>query len=108
MEELCEEIFVDVRRWREAKEPYKGASTVTKDLLKHWASRERFRRLFFRQREAVETIIYLHEMLIPGPQRSTGFGDFKLTDTDVKQLLRGERPDFSKRVLIVNAELSLR
>src|SRR3954467_15740861 len=41
----------DVRRWREAD--YRGASNVTKELLRHWASPKRPRRLFFCQREAV-------------------------------------------------------
>jgi type III restriction enzyme len=87
----------DVKRWREAKESYKGASTVTKDLLRHWASKDRQPwRLFFCQREAVETIIYLHEMLIPGRWKSTGFTNLALTDADVKQLLAGVRPDFYK------------
>src|SRR5271157_5737525 len=29
----------DVRRWREAD--YRGASTVTQELLRHWSSKER-------------------------------------------------------------------
>ena len=49
----------DVRRWREAD--YRGASNVTKALLQHWARENRPRRLFFCQREAVETVIYLTE-----------------------------------------------
>jgi type III restriction enzyme len=91
---LVNALRSDLRRWRDAK--YRGASNVTKDLLSHWASQDRFRRLFFCQREAVETIIYLNEMLIPGRWKSTGFTNLKLTDLDVKQLLRGERPDFYK------------
>src|SRR5215813_8521543 len=59
----------DVRRWRDAD--YRGASNVTKELLNHWRSKERHGwRLFFCQREAVETIIYLQEMLIPGRWKS--------------------------------------
>jgi type III restriction enzyme len=41
----------DVRRWREAG--YRGASHVTRELLQHWARRDRHCRLFFCQREAV-------------------------------------------------------
>jgi type III restriction enzyme len=82
----------DVKRWREAN--YRGASTVTRDLLKHWASKDRFRRLFFCQREAVETIIYLAELRIPGRSQRTGFSKFELEDKDIAQLLRGERPGF--------------
>ena len=56
----------DVRRWREAD--YRGATLATRELLRHWASADRDRRLFFCQREAVETIIYLAEMRFPaGP-----------------------------------------
>ena|SRR2546423_7515054 len=47
----------DVRRWRDSG--YRGASSVTRDLLLHWASKERGRKLFFCQLEAAETIIYL-------------------------------------------------
>src|SRR6188768_777306 len=54
----------DVKRWRKAE--YRGASSVTRDLLRHWARDDRGRRLFFCQREAVETIIYLQELRIPG------------------------------------------
>ena len=61
----------DVRRWREAD--YRGASSVTKDLLRHWANKDYDRRLFFCQREAVETIIYLAELRIPGKSSRTGF-----------------------------------
>lgn len=82
----------DVRRWRESG--YRGASSVTRDLLNHWASKERFRRLFFCQREAVETIIYLNELRIPERSTRTGFTKFFLSDLDVRQLLRGEKPAF--------------
>src|SRR5262245_24841865 len=42
----------DVRRWRDAG--YRGASNVTKELLRWWANPKRGRRLFFCQREAAE------------------------------------------------------
>ena len=51
----------DVRRWRESS--YENASQVTKQLLGHWSRLDRARRLFFCQIEAVETIIYLREIL---------------------------------------------
>ncbi len=82
----------DVERWRDAD--YRGASTVTKDLLRHWVSKDRGRRLFFCQREAVETIIYLTELRIVGKSSRTGFQKFSLMEEDLKQLLRGERPNF--------------
>jgi type III restriction enzyme len=55
------EIRQRVRRWRE--EGYPGVTAVTRRLLEHWNAEppEREQRLFFCQREAVETIIWLHE-----------------------------------------------
>ena len=54
----------DVRRWRERE--WQGASETTKTLLRHWSREDRARRLFFCQIEAVETVIYLREMLAQG------------------------------------------
>ena len=39
---------------------------TTKKLLRHWWREDRSRRLFFCQVEAVETIIYLQEILAQG------------------------------------------
>ena len=52
---LVNRLRDDVRRWREAD--YRGGSTATKELLRHWAHEDRAKRLFFCQCEAVETII---------------------------------------------------
>lgn len=82
----------DVKRWRNAE--YRGASNVTRDLLRHWASKDRGRRLFFCQREAVETIIYLQELRIPGKSSRTLFKSFDLSDEDLKRLLAGQKPSF--------------
>ena len=81
----------DVRRWREAD--YRGASTVTRDLLRHWSRTDRARRLFFCQREAVETIIYLAEMRNTGKTATLRFKP-GLSDEDLSRLIRGERPSF--------------
>ena len=54
----------DVRRWRESG--WENASETTKKLLRHWWREDRVRRLFFCQVEAVETIIYLQEILALG------------------------------------------
>lgn len=89
---LVNRLRADVARWRKAE--YRGASQVTKDLLLHWTSPDRVRRLFFCQREAVETIIYLLELAIPGRLRSTGFQQFGVDATDLDRLLRGEKPGF--------------
>ncbi|MEX2138347.1 MAG: hypothetical protein WD894_03750 [Pirellulales bacterium] len=82
----------DVRRWRESG--YRGATPVTRELLQHWARPDLKRRLFFCQREAVETVIYLAELRISGKSRRTGFHKFALSDMDLEKLLRGERPAF--------------
>jgi type III restriction enzyme len=81
----------DVRRWRHSG--YPGASIVTRDLLHHWARPDRSRRLFFCQREAVETIIYLLEIRFAG--RVGMQARPKLTKEDLDRLLKGERPAFS-------------
>ncbi len=54
----------DVRRWRKAGWP--NTSQTTKKLLRHWWRKDRPRRLFFCQLEAVETILYLREILAVG------------------------------------------
>lgn len=82
----------DVRRWRESD--YRGAEQVTRELLRHWSSTNMRRRLFFCQREAVETIIYLAEIRIPGRTSRTGFQKFSLTDDDLQKLLTGKPPSF--------------
>lgn len=63
----------DVARWRESQ--YEGVTPITRELLRFWASPERSRRLFFCQREAVETVIYLAEILRSGkrPRFKTQF-----------------------------------
>lgn len=55
---LVNEIRGRVRAWRERR--YPGVTPTTRDLLDHW-NREDRRPLFFCQREAVETIIWLTE-----------------------------------------------
>lgn len=77
----------DVRRWRQSN--YEGATPVTKQLLTHWNRTDRARRLFFCQREAVETVIYLSEILASGRKpRWTP----KLSIDDYKRVMGGIRP----------------
>jgi type III restriction enzyme len=79
----------DVRRWREAG--YPNATRITRELLQHWWREDRPRRLFFCQLEAVETIIYLNEILASGkrlPWRP------RLDSEDHRQLLEGHEPSF--------------
>lgn len=61
---IVNQIREDVARWRESQ--YEGTTPITKDLLRHWTSPDRKRRLFFCQTEAVETVIYLAEILRSG------------------------------------------
>ena len=90
---LVNALREDIRVWRKAG--YPGATNVTRDLLRHWASADRARRLFFCQIEAVETIIYLQEIRFPG---KVGIrGNPKLSKEDLNRLLAGERPSFSKQ-----------
>jgi len=84
----------DVERLRE--HDYAAWPKVTRELLQHWARADRFRRLFFCQREAVETILYLFEFRIwkTKPLR------FKpaLSDSDLALLLAGQRPSFTAAI----------
>lgn len=77
----------DVRRWRALD--WENASETTKKLLRHWWREDRGRRLFFCQVEAVETIIYLREILAFGKKpRWTP----KLTLEDFNTLSQGRNP----------------
>ena len=88
---LVNHLRAEVKRWRK---DYRGASRVTKELLRHWARSDRARRLFFCQREAVETMIYLAEIRLAGRSRSTGFKRFEVSDEDLQRMLAGKRPAF--------------
>lgn len=71
---LVNRLRADVKRWRDSG--YRGASNVTRELLTDWTRPDRPRRLFFCQQEAVETLIYLAELRLPGkiqPDRIQGF-----------------------------------
>jgi len=64
--ELVNTIRQRVKEWREGG--YRGVTGVTERLLQHWNSPDRERKLFFCQREAVETIIYLTEIMPKNPK----------------------------------------
>lgn len=84
---LVNALREDVRRWRESG--WENASETTKKLLRHWSREDRGRRLFFCQIEAVETIIYLREILASGKRpRWTP----KLTLADFSALSQGRNP----------------
>ena len=78
---VVNKLRADVKRWRDSK--YERATPVTKELLRHWAREDLPRRLFFCQREAVETIIYLVEIL---QCRGTRFNP-QFTDKDLAKLV---------------------
>ncbi|MDW7727518.1 MAG: DEAD/DEAH box helicase family protein [Candidatus Methanoperedens sp.] len=68
---LVHDLRIRVKEWRDNN--YKGASETSKALLKHWFETEHLMpshdgamvsfRYYFAQREAVETIIYLHDVI---------------------------------------------
>lgn len=90
---LVNKLREDVRRWRDSG--HRGASAVTQELLAWWSRADKARRLFFCQREAVETAIYLLELRIPGRSSRTGFKKFEVSDEDIRRLLKGEKPDWT-------------
>lgn len=59
--DLVNDLRTRVGHWR--ADDYAGASQITKDLFAHWFDNERESglRLFFAQREAIETIVFLAE-----------------------------------------------
>jgi len=85
-------LRVDIKRWRESG--YRGATAVTKDLLAWWMREDHARRLFFCQREAVETIIYLLELAIPNRLAATQYKNFEVDAGNIELLLKGEKPTF--------------
>jgi type III restriction enzyme len=56
---LVNKLRQRVKEWR--SQNYPGVTRTTLDLLTHWNRPDREQRLFFAQREAVETIIFLTE-----------------------------------------------
>jgi type III restriction enzyme len=59
---LVNEIRTHVDQWRELPPSQWGVTPETQRLLLHWRDPDRERKLFFCQREAVETLIYLTEV----------------------------------------------
>ncbi len=85
--ELVNKLRTDVKRWRESN--WEGATNVTKDLLRHWWRKDRVRRFFFCQLEAVETVIFLNEIRGFRSDGSRGNPRWKpsFTDTDFDKLI---------------------
>ena len=88
--ELVNGLRTDVAQWR--KSDYRGASRVTRELLAWWKRGDRPRPMFFCQIEAVETLIYLLELAIPGRLASTRYRNFAVDQALVSTLLAGEKP----------------
>jgi type III restriction enzyme len=84
---LVNALREDVKRWRAAGWP--GATPTTKTLLRHWTRPDRARRLFYCQIEAVETVIYLRELLAQG--RKPGWNP-QLSLDDHQALMEGRNP----------------
>ncbi len=59
---LVNEIRKHVDQWRELPPGQWGVTPETQRLLLHWRDHDRERKLFFCQREAVETLIWLTEV----------------------------------------------
>ena len=87
---LVNALRADVKRWRESHWP--GAAETTKRLLSHWWRSDRARRLFFCQVEAVETVVYLRELLARGrkPRWNPQLG---LADFEALSRGRNPRPE---------------
>lgn len=85
---VVNQLRKDVKWWRE--NGYPNASSITKHLLAYWTNSARARRLFFCQREAVETIIYLAEVRFPKQPERVGGRKCNLSKADLQKLLAGE------------------
>jgi type III restriction enzyme len=59
---LVNEIRKHVDQWRDLPPGQWGVTPETQRLLLHWRDSDRERKLFFCQREAVETLIWLTEV----------------------------------------------
>ena len=84
---LVNALREDVRRWRE--NGYENASPVTRQLLGHWRRADRPRPLFYCQLEAVETILYIRELLAQGRARR---GKARVSVDDYRTLAQGRNP----------------
>lgn len=89
---LVNALRQDVAKWRASG--YENATVTTKKLLAHWHDKNRPRRFFFCQLEAVETIIYLREILASGrkPRWNTVVSpdDYKSLTKGILQELSGK------------------
>ena len=82
--ELVNTIRGRVKDWRERG--YPGVTPITRQLLNHWNNPERERKLFFCQREAAETLIWLVEA---SPAEKQGLAIPKDQPNDPDSLAKG-------------------
>ena len=85
--ELVNEIRQRVANWR--RNSYPGVTPITRQLLHHWSKPDRERLLFFCQREAAETMIWLIET---GGAEKQGISIPRDEPSDPDSLARGYKP----------------
>lgn len=116
-----------VKDWR--RRGYPGISPITRQLLNHWNNPERERKLFFCQREAAETFIFLVEaspaekqgLTIPKDNGLTRYASKMATGSGktvvmamviawqvLNKLANPQDPRFSDAVLIVCPNLTIK
>ena len=82
---LVNRIRREVGRWR--AEQYPQTTRITRELLNHWFIGERDTRLFFAQREAIETAIWLNEVA-----EKSNSGNFILRQLEQAQSIQESLP----------------
>lgn len=90
--ELINLVRKEVKAWRESNYESPSPTRVTKELLNYWFNnpeRPANRKLFFAQREALETAVWLNEIA-----EKTGVGKSILARLQASNIV-GERPEFN-------------
>ena len=127
---LVNQIREKVKQWRESGYPH--TTRITKELLRHWHDHDsaRSNRLFFCQREAAETLIWLQEALPQSQEKleiPRSGGDFQrlcakmATGTGktvvmamviawqvINKVTYENNPNYSKNILIIAPGLTVR
>jgi type III restriction enzyme len=85
---LVNALRADVKRWRESG--YRGTTDTTRKLFAHWFRADRQRRLFFCQREAIETLVYVLELALPGQLARTKYKSFAVPPEMFARLFSGQ------------------
>lgn len=88
--EFINGIREEVKKWRQAG--YPKATRITRELLNFWFNnpeRQNFQKLFFCQREAIETAVYLNEIADLDPN----VGRYILRQLDERVATISDRPE---------------